>query len=267
MANYRHLEIDSSPSGVVLARLSRPEVLNAVNTQLGRELLDFFTMLNAGELASARCVVVTGAGDRAFCVGGDLKERNGMTDAEWQAQRVIFRQYNLAMERCPLPVICAVNGFALGGGAEMVLRTDFAYAAHEARFGFPEVKRGFMPGSGGTQRFARVAGEARAKELLLTGEPFGAEEALAWGMVNKLFPKEELLAATMDVAERLAGQPPAAVRTIKQCVHAGLQAGLETGLVIEALGHQHLTSRSDRLEGIAAFVEKRSPTWSQGKSS
>src|SRR3546814_8955566 len=100
---------------------------------------------------SALCVVLTGAGDRAFCVGGDLKERNGMTDAQWAAQRIIFKQYNLAMERCPIPVICAVNGLALGGGTEMMLRCDFSYAADTARFGLPEVKRGFMPGSGGTR--------------------------------------------------------------------------------------------------------------------
>ncbi|MYZ50293.1 enoyl-CoA hydratase/isomerase family protein [Propylenella binzhouense] len=264
MYDFQHLEVERPSEGVLLLRFNRPEVLNAVNTQLGREIVRIFGDLAAGAVEDVRCVVLTGAGERAFCVGGDLKERNGMTDAQWMAQRVIFRQYNLVMERCPVPVVCAVNGLALGGGAEMVLRSDFAYAAEDARFGFPEVKRGFMPGSGGTQRFGRVVGEPRAKEYLMTGEQFTAADALAWGMVNRLFPRSELLPATLAVAAKIAANPREAVRVIKQCVHAGLQTDIETGLVIEALGHQKLTSSPDRMEGIAAFVEKRSPEWQKG---
>lgn len=260
-AEFKHLNVTRPASGVVLARLNRPEVLNAVNTQLGREILDLFTAINGGAEADARCVVITGAGERAFCVGGDLKERNGMTDLQWQAQRVIFKQYNLAMERCPIPVLCAVNGYALGGGAETVLRTDFAYAAENARFGFPEVKRGFMPGSGGTQRFARIVGEHRAKELILTGDQFSAQDALAWGMINKIVSQADVLSETLKTAEKIAQNPPLAVRIIKQSIHSGLQVDIETGLVIEALGHQRLTSAPDRMEGIAAFVEKRKPEW------
>jgi len=261
MSDYQYLQVERFPSGVVLARLNRPEVLNAVNTRLGQEILDFFTSINSGEGERTLCVVMTGAGDRAFCVGGDLKERNGMTNEQWQAQRVIFKQYNQAMERCPIPVICAVNGFALGGGAEMILRSDFAYAAEHATFGFPEVKRGFMPGSGGTQRFSRVAGEPLAKEYILTGNQFGAQEALAWGMINKVLPREELLPNALKTADQIAQSSPEVIRTIKQCIHAGLQTDLETGLVIEALAHQRLSSSADRLEGIAAFVEKRSAQW------
>ena len=261
VSEFKHLEVTRPAAGVILAQLNRPEVLNAVNTRLGQEILDLFTHINSGQDDEARCVVMTGAGERAFCVGGDLKERNGMTDAQWQAQRIIFKQYNLAMERCPIPVLCAVNGYALGGGAEMILRTDFAYAADSARFGFPEVKRGFMPGSGGTQRFARIVGEHRAKELILTGEQFSAQDALAWGMINRLAPQADVLSATLAAAEKVAQNPPLAVRIIKQCIHAGLQTDIETGLAIEVLGHQRLTSAPDRMEGIAAFVEKRRPEW------
>jgi enoyl-CoA hydratase len=261
VSEFKHLEVTRPVAGVVLARLNRPDVLNAVNTRLGQEILDLFTAINSGADADARCVVMTGAGERSFCVGGDLKERNGMSDAQWQAQRVVFKAYNLAMERCPIPVLCAVNGFALGGGAEMILRTDFAYAADHAKFGFPEVKRGFMPGSGGTQRFARIVGEHRAKELILTGEQFSAQDALAWGMINKIVPAADVLTPTLAAAEKIAQNPPLAVRIIKQCVHSGLQTDIETGLVIEALGHQRLTSAPDRMEGIAAFVEKRKAEW------
>lgn len=264
MSTYQHLEVERPSPHVLVARLNRPKVLNAVNTRLGEEILDLFTRINTGADEGTRCVVMTGAGDRAFCVGGDLKERNGMTDAEWAAQRVVFKNYNVAMERCPIPILCAVNGYAMGGGAEMILRSDFAYAADEASFGFPEVQRGFMPGSGGTQRFARVAGEPLALEYILTGERFTAEQALAWGMVNRILPQQEVLVATIEVASRIAGNPPQAVRIIKQCIKAGLQTDIQTALQIEMLGHQRLTSAADRHEGIAAFVEKRAPKWEKG---
>jgi len=258
---YDYLEVTTPLPKVLLVRFNRPAVLNAVNTAMGRELLALFTEVNAAPVGEIACVVLTGSGERAFCVGGDLKERNGMTTEQWQAQRVIFKQYNLAMERCPVPVMCAVNGLALGGGAEMILRTDFSYAADHAKFGFPEIKRGFMPGSGGTQRFPRIVGEARAKEFLLTGENFCAADALAWGVVNKVLSASEVLPACLATAEKLSHCPSDAVRTAKLCIHYGLQADIETGLVIEALGQQRLAASPDRLEGIAAFVEKRAPNF------
>lgn len=261
---YEFLEAERPSAHVLVLRLNRPDVLNAVNTKLGGEILDVFTKINNGEDDQTRCVVMTGTGEKSFCVGGDLKERNGMTDEQWQAQRVVFKAYNGAMERCPIPILCAVNGFALGGGAEMVLRADFSYAADDASFGFPEVKRGFMPGSGGTQRFSRIAGEPAALEYILTGDRFSAEQALAFGMINKIVPKAEVLAATIEVATRIAANPVQAVRIIKQVVKTGLQTDINTGLVIEMLGHQRLTTAADRLEGIKAFVEKRDPKWEKG---
>ncbi|MEX0828449.1 MAG: enoyl-CoA hydratase-related protein [Haliea sp.] len=258
----KFLEIDRPDSGVVVATLNRPDVMNAVNTALGYELLDFFTRINEGKDPEARVVVLTGAGDKSFCVGGDLKERNGMSDAEWQAQRIVFKGYNGAMERCSIPIICAVNGYALGGGAEMLLRSDFGYAAEHAKFGFPESKRGFMPGSGGTQRFARVAGEALALEWIMTGERFDAQQALDWGMVNRIVPADDLMPAVMEAAGKIANNPPQAIKVIKQVIKSGFQTDINTGLTIEMLGHQRLTTASDRQEGIAAFVEKRAPKWS-----
>lgn len=265
MATYDHLLVSEEGDGVLLVRFNRPEVMNAVNTAMGSELLDVFTRINQGGLPSARVVVLTGAGERAFCAGGDLKERNGMTVEQWAAQRVIFKQYNLAMERCPIPVICAVNGAALGGGAEMVLRSDFSYAADHATFGFPEIKRGFIPGSGGTQRFPRLVGAARGLEVLLTGATFTARSAMEWGMVNEVTTREELLPRTFVVANTIASYSADAVRTLKSCIRQGLQTDIETGLVLEAFAQQRLVASPDRLEGIAAFVEKREPKWQDKK--
>ncbi len=258
---YEFLETERPSPHLLLVRFNRPDVLNAVNTKMGGEILDVFSRINNGIDKETQAVVITGAGEKSFCVGGDLKERNGMTDEEWQSQRYVIKNYNMAVERCPVPVLCAVNGYALGGGSEMILRSDFAYAAEDASFGFPEIKRGFMPGSGGTQRFSRVAGAPLALEYILTGDRFSAEQALAWGMVNKVLPKAEVLAATLGVAERIAGNPPQAVRIAKQVIKSGLQTDIETGLVLEMLGHQRLTSAADRMEGIAAFIEKRDANW------
>lgn len=255
------LDIREEEGGVLIATLDRPEVLNAVNTALGQALLDLFDGINRGERPGVRVVVVTGAGERAFCVGGDLKERNGMSDEAWRAQRIVFKGYNGAMERCPVPILCAVNGFALGGGAEMVLRADFAYTADHAEFGFPESRRGFMPGSGGTQRFARVAGQARAMEWIMTGERFSAAQAAEWGLVNRVLPADRVLPEILQTARRIAANPDRAVRVIKQVIRAGIQADIDTALQLETLGQQVLTSAADRKEGISAFVEKRAPNW------
>ncbi len=184
-----------------------------------------------------------------------------MSDDAWRAQRVIFKGYNGAMERCPVPILCAVNGFALGGGAEMVLRADFAYAAEHAEFGFPESRRGFMPGSGGTQRFARVAGQARAMEFIMTGERFPAMQAAEWGLVNRVLSANRVLPELIQTAHKIAANPDRAIRVIKQVVRAGVQTDINTALQLETLGQQVLTTAVDRREGIAAFVEKREPNW------
>jgi len=259
MAAYQHLELRFPEPGVALLTLNRPKVLNAVNTVLAGELRDVFKLAARGGREGMRVLVLTGAGERSFCVGGDLKERDGMSNEEWDAQRVVFREYNRAQEACPIPIISAVNGLALGGGLEMILRGDFAYGAEDARFGLPEIKWGFFPGSGGTQRLPRIAGEARAMEAILTGEQFGAEEALAWGVINKIFPRDDVVAAAVETAAKIAAHAPEAVRTVKHVVHLGLQTDLKRGLEIEAENHTRVTSLKDRAEGIRAFVEKREP--------
>ncbi len=260
MPDYETLLVDRPAPGVVLLALNRPEVLNAVNTRLGKELIDFFASALPGD-GEARALVLTGAGERAFCVGADLKERHGMDDEVWRKQHDMFQRSHALHASCPLPVIAAVNGLALGGGSEMALTCDFIYASDDAVFGFPEVKRGIMPGMGGTQRLARVVGEPRAKELILTGESFSAADAHRWGMVNKVVPKTNVVAEAIEAAGRIAANAPLSIQAAKRVIHDGLQANLATGLTIELLAHQRLAASEDRREGIAAFNEGRPPEW------
>jgi enoyl-CoA hydratase len=254
---YPTLRLESRPEGVLVATLHRPEAANAFNTRAALDLIDLFGSLRTpGE---HRCVVLTGAGDRAFCAGADLKERDGFSDAQWHAQHETFERMFGAVLECPLPVIAAVNGAAYAGGLELVLCCDFAYASRTARFALTEVSLGIMPGGGGTQTLPRAAGERRAKELILAARPFSAEEALAWGVVNRLCEPPRLLEETVAVAARVAGNAPLSVREAKRAITAGLQTDLRSGLALELEAYNKLVGTEDRREGIRAFNEKREP--------
>ena len=181
------MSVEPVDEHVTIVRLNRPDASNALNTQMGRDLVRYFEDV-ALDPKSLRCIVLTGAGDKAFCAGGDLKERRGMTDEAWTRQHVIFERMVRALIDCPVPIIGAVNGAAYGGGCEIAGCCDFLYAAESARFALTEVTLGIMPGGGGTQTLPRAVGERRAKELILTGKPFTAAEAHAWGLVNEVFP-------------------------------------------------------------------------------
>src|SRR6266566_6769095 len=178
---YETTRVEGRGEGLLLLTLNRPDVANAMNTQMGRDLLAFFDEINAAP-ARLRCIVLTGAGERVFCAGGDLKERNGMSDEAWQDQHLLFERMIRAFIGCAVPVIGAVNGAAYAGGCELALCSDFIYAAETARFALTEVTLGIMPGAGGTQNLARAVGERRAKELILSGVPFSASEAETWGL-------------------------------------------------------------------------------------
>ncbi len=206
MAQYQTLLAERVEPAVLRVTLNRPQAANALNTQMGRELLALWS-----ELADAHdigCVVLTGAGERAFCAGADLKERQGMSDADWQAQHVIFERHYGALLAVPMPVIAAVNGHAYAGGLEMMLACDFAYAVPAARFALTETTLGIMPGAGGTQLLPRAVGERRAKEIILTGRPFSAEEAQQWGLVNRLVAPEALIDAALATAAHIAENAP-----------------------------------------------------------
>src|SRR6202012_4726297 len=187
----------------VLVTLKRPEVANAMNTQMGLDLLAVFDGFCAAP-NKQRVVVITGAGPKAFCAGGDLKQRNGMTDEQWQDQHLIFERMVRAIVSCPVPVIAAMNGAAFAGGMEIALCTDFIYAAEHARFALTEVTLGIMPGAGGTQSLPRAVGARRAKEILLSGRPFTAQQAQEWGMVNRICTPENLLADALETAAVIA---------------------------------------------------------------
>ena len=254
--DFETLTLHRPAPHVLQLTLDRPHAANAMNTQMGLDLLALFDGFGA-DAADLRCIVLTGAGPKIFCAGGDLKQRLGMTDAQWQAQHLVFERQIRAMLACPIPMIAAVNGAAFGGGCEMALTADFIYAAPHARFAFPEVTLGIMPGAGGTQTLPRAVGGRRGKELLLTGRPFSADEALDWGMVNRICPAETLLSEALETAVRIAGNAPLSTRQIKQSVNVGLPLDLASGLMFEIEAYHRLVPTQDRVEGVAAFNEKR----------
>jgi enoyl-CoA hydratase/carnithine racemase len=245
---------------ILVVRLNRPESSNALNTRMGLDLVELFEGFST-DIEGLRAVILTGSGDKAFCAGGDLKQRNGMTDEAWQAQHLVFERMLRAVLGCPIPVIGAVNGAAYGGGCEIAAATDFVYAATHARFALTEVTLGIMPGGGGTQTLPRALGERRAKELILSGLPFSADEAERWGLVNRVLPPDELLPASLAIAGRIAANGPISVRQAKQAVHRGLQMSLADGLAFEIEAYNRLVPTADRREGVLAFNERRKPNF------
>lgn len=256
--DMRTLKLEDAGDGILVVSFDRPDVRNALNTDTCLDLRELFGPLafTPGEL---RCIVLTGTGDKAFSAGGDLKERQGMSDDQWRDQHAIIEESAYAVLNSAVPVIAAVNGVAFGGGCELALCCDFIYAARSARFALPEVTRGIMPGAGGTQNLPRAIGERRAKELLMTGRPFSAEEAYQWGMVNAVTEPEELMPTVTEVARHVAANAPLSVRQIRKAVRNGLQTDLASGLMIEVLAYERTISSEDRREGVRAFNEKRAP--------
>lgn len=254
---------DETLARVLVVTLNRPEAMNAITTQMGLDLLDLWSRLGA-DAGDLRCVVLTGAGDRAFCAGGDLKERHGMDDARWRAQHEIFERAFVALLEVPIPVIAAINGAAYGGGLETALGCDFIHAASTARFALPEVRLGIMPGGGGTQTLARAVGERRAKELILRAQSFDAAQALAWGLVNHVSEPGRVLDDALAAAREIAANAPLAVRQAKKAIHWGLQADLASGYRFEIEAYNRLVVSEDRHEGVRAFNEKRKPMF-QGR--
>jgi enoyl-CoA hydratase/carnithine racemase len=250
------LSINTTGEGLTLITLNRPEVRNALNTQMGRELREFFAPL-AFHPQEQRCIIITGSGDKAFCAGGDLKERNGMSDEAWRVQHAIFEEAYYAIMNCTVPVIAAVNGAAFGGGCELALACDFIYASTSARFALTEATLGIIPGCGGTQNLPRAVGERRAKELILSGRAFSAQEGYEWGMVNRVCEPAELLDATRASAAAICACGPVAVRQAKVAIRRGLDVDLRTGLAIEIEAYNRTVVTEDRLEGVRAFGEKR----------
>jgi enoyl-CoA hydratase/carnithine racemase len=257
---YQTLLLDRPTSDVLVVQLNRPQAANALNTQMGRDILALFSNLILC-LENPRCIVLTGIGERAFCAGGDLQERDGMSDADWQAQHAVFEQAFRALFECPIPVLAAVNGAAYGGGCELALACDFIYAADSARFAQTETRLGIIPGGGGTQTLARAVGMARAKEIIFTAGVFDAAQALSWGMVNKVVPAGALMAEALATAKIIAGNAPIAVRQAKLAISNGMEVDRRTGYIIEIAAYERCVPTADRREGISAAREKRPPTF------
>jgi enoyl-CoA hydratase len=252
----------SADGFVVTVELCRPDSLNAMNTAMGEELLRCFEAFQWDR--TVRAVVFTGAGEKAFCVGGDLKEREGMTDEAWRAQHLVFEQGAARVLHCPVPVIAAVEGFALGGGCELAVLSDFVVASESAVFAVPEVTRGIFPGIGGTQLLPRIIGAPMAKEMIFTGRRVDAHEAKALGLVNHVVPRGQARAKALEIATTIAANGPVAVRQAKKAINWGSETDLETGMALAIEAYNNTVTTEDRLEGVRAFNEKRKPRF-QGR--
>jgi enoyl-CoA hydratase/carnithine racemase len=243
--------------GIMWITLNRPEKLNSINNEIREQLPQALAQADADECV--RAIVLQGGGERAFCAGADLTAFAEPESLVKVRQSRAHEHWMRAFERVRKPVIAAVHGHCLGGGLEIALACDIRIAADDARFGFPEVSRGTIPGSGGTQRIARVIGLGRALHLALTAEPIDAPEALRIGLVTLLVPRADLAAAAQALAERIAGHAPIAVALTKEAVRASTDLDLASGLRLEADLSSLIQSTEDRVEAGAAFREKRKP--------
>ncbi len=242
--------------------IERPEVMNCLSFPTLRRF-----RLVLEELAqdlSVRAVLLTGAGERAFCAGADLKERRTMPTERVPDFVRNIRGLMDDVAALPQPTIAVVNGVAFGGGTELMLACDLRVAAADAQFGLTETTLAIIPGAGGTQRLPRLIGTSRAKDLVLTGRKLGADEAERIGLVNRVAPRAELAAVATALAQQIAGNGPVAVRAAKAAIDQGTEVEIERGLAIEAECYARVIPTSDRLEALAAFAEKRAPRY-QGR--
>ncbi|RNC68710.1 MAG: enoyl-CoA hydratase/isomerase family protein [Desulfuromonadales bacterium] len=251
---FKNLLIENA-EGVVTLTINRPQALNALNSEVLTELGSALYQLEYDP--GAKVIIITGAGEKAFVAGADIKEMAEMSSYEGHRFAVKGQHVMMAMEKMKTPVIAAVNGFALGGGLELALGCDFIYASTKARLGFPEVTLGIMPGFGGTQNLARLIGPNRANELIFTGRMITAEKALAWGIVNEVFAPEELLDKAKETAAAIAGVGLLGVAYAKDAIANGLNMTKEDGFRYEASLFGVLFATEDQKEGMAAFVDKR----------
>lgn len=237
--------------------VNRPKVLNALNAQALKDLYAAFCAAASDD--AVRGIILTGAGGKSFVAGADIKEINALNGVSGKEFAVNGQSLLNYIETCGKPVVAAVTGFALGGGCEISMACTMRVASEKAKFGQPEVNLGLIPGYGGTQRLARLVGEGRAMELVLTGDVIGAEEALRIGLVNKVFPHDELLDGAKSILEKIYGKGPIAVRMALEAVHRGLDGSLAEGLKVEQDLFAIVCGTSDMKEGTAAFMEKRKP--------
>ena len=261
MTDYANILVERR-GAVTLVTLNRPEALNALSSAVLEDLIAAFAAFEAD--AGQRCAVLTGAGEKAFAAGADIKELAEKPAADFYREDMFSRWQSHLVEATRKPWIAAVNGFALGGGCELAMMADFILAADSAKFGQPEIRLGVVPGMGGSQRLTRAIGKARAMEMILTGRTMSAEEAERAGLVARVVPAAELLGEALKTAEAIAAMPPLAVMAAKELVGAAEQLPLGEGLRLERRLFHMLAATEDKAEGMSAFVEKRQAKW-QGR--
>lgn len=245
--------------GIATITFNRPKSLNAINRALLQEFARALHEIAGNE--AARVLILTGAGEKAFVAGADIKELATFTSLKAKAFAKEGQKIIDQLQELPIPVLAAVNGFALGGGNEIALACDFIYASENATFGLPEINLGLMPGFGGTQRLARLVGINMAKEMILTGKLVPAAEAAKIGLVNQVFPAEQLMTEARKTAGLMASKGRVSLREAKEAINKGLNSDLATGCSYEIEAFALCLSSSDAREGTAAFIEKRKPVF------
>ena len=248
-----------SDGRVALITLNRPHADNAITTELAAQLIEVLETIAAR--SSVRVAIITGAGDRAFSVGGDLYQRKQMTKEQWLRQRQVFDRMLYTLRQLRRPIIAAVHGMAYGGGCEIAISTDFIIASDDAVFGQPEAMVGLSAGGGSPVLLPRVLPPGKAMQMLMTGEAITAQEAHRLGMVNEIHPRAELMTAVLGIAEKIADNSPTAVQAVKRAVQMGQGEPVEQAVAIMMEEHWRSVLHPDRVEGIRAFTEGREPVF------
>jgi len=248
--------------GIATLSINRPKALNALNPEVVEELGEALKQISKNQ--EVRVLILTGAGDKAFVAGADIGTMAKLSPLEARRFSAAGHEVLFAMEALEIPIIAAVNGFALGGGTEIAMACDFVYASEKAKFGQPEINLGILPGFGGTQRLARLVGKGWAKELCLTGEMISAQQAKEIGLVNKIFPAEELMAETLKTAKLMASKGRPSLRAVKQAMNRGFDVDLRNGCAMEVDAFAIAFASPDAKEGLTAFLEKRKPEFKGG---
>jgi enoyl-CoA hydratase len=248
--------------GVAVLKFNRPKALNAINPEVIKEFGEALDQIEEDD--SIRVLVLTGEGDRAFVAGADIAHMSKLSPLEMRHFSRVGQELLFRLEDLPIPVMAAVNGFALGGGLEIAMACDFVYASEMAKFGQPEINLGLIPGFGGTQRLPRLIGKSRAKELCLTGNMIDAHEAKEIGLINKVFPPEKLWEETMTTAKNISEKGGVSLKAVKDCIGRGVDVDLRDGCYMESDAFGLCIVSPDAQEGTAAFLEKRKPEFKGG---
>ena len=257
MSNFVKVDVEDS---IAILTLMRAEAANALSIQMMHEINEALETIQYDR--SIRVVIVTGDGEKAFCAGADLKERNGMSEEQVRKTVALIGKTISHFETLAQPVIAALNGVAFGGGLELALACDIRIASSNVKLGLTETALGIIPGAGGTQRLPRLIGVGKAKELIYTARRLCADEAFTYGIVEHVVAPQQLLAQAKALATEMAKNAPLSLIQAKTAINQGMQTDIATGLQIESLAYSRLLYTEDRLEGLKAFQEKRSPVYS-----